>query len=98
MIVSDPGKRGYVAAVNFLDKMYDLSHETDSDAILRKIYTGTRLFNEEMILDELRQHDYDQDGNLEKFELKKALKNLKVNIGDSDLEILFGAMGRVIQK
>jgi Ca2+-binding EF-hand superfamily protein len=38
MTVTDPSKRGYVAAVNFLDKLYDLSDETEADAILRRIY------------------------------------------------------------
>lgn len=96
MVVTDPSKRGYIAAVNFLDKLYDLSDETEADSILRRIYQATRQLPDENVMDEIRQHDGDGDGNLEKLELKKALKNLKCTISETDLQKLYEYLGKVV--
>lgn len=64
MTVADPGKRGFIAAVNFLDKLYDLSNETEADAVLRRIYQATRQMPDENVFDEIRQKDADNDGML----------------------------------
>jgi len=96
MTVADPGKRGFIAAVNFLDKLYDLSNETEADAVLRRIYQATRQMPDENVFDEIRQKDADNDGNVEKQELKEALKKLKCNISETDLEKIFGSYGKLI--
>lgn len=88
----DRGQKGYVATAKFIDKLYELSHETEADAILRRIYTTSQHANLNL-REELAAFDADEDGALEKPELKRGLKAMRINVSEADVNVLAGALG-----
>lgn len=86
--------KGYISSSKFIDNLYELASESESDAILRRIansvtHQGVNLKSE------LQQFDLSFTGQLDKMAFKKCLKQHQIAISDNELDILLKDYGEV---
>lgn len=89
----DKGQKGYIAASKFIDNIYELASESESDGVLRRIANSVA-HQGANLKEHLREFDSQDTGTLEKAQLKKGLRQCSIAVSDSELDILFKDMGR----
>lgn len=90
---ADIGQKGYICTSKFIDKLYALCEETTADAVLRRLYTQAQHGNLS-VREEMNSDDKDDDGNLEKRELKQALQRMRVTVSEDDIAQIFNVFGK----
>ena len=84
----DKGLKGYISTNKFIDKLYSVAVETESDIILRRLAKG--LSGSDINLrQEMQRNDTSGAGRLDKAAFKKCLKQLSIAVTDSEIQKLF---------
>jgi len=85
----DMGLKGYVSTHKFIDKLYSLAAETESDAILRRL---AKTLSASDIRQEMQRFD-NGTGRLDKLTFKKCMNKLSNATTDSEIQKLMQDLG-----
>ena len=80
----DRGQKGYIASAKFLEKLYSLAAETETETILRRLakalqHTSTNLKQE------LERADTTGKGRMDQLTFKRTMKSLSIALSDAEI-------------
>jgi len=87
--ISDMGLKGYVSTHKFIDKLYSLAAETESDAILRRL---AKTLSPSDVRQEMQRFD-NGTGRLDKATFKKCMNKLSNATTESEIQKLMLDLG-----
>jgi Ca2+-binding EF-hand superfamily protein len=69
----DRGQKGYISTSKFVDKLYALAAETESDTIMRRLAKALS-HSSTNLKQELQRFDHNGTGQLDKLTFKRCMK------------------------
>jgi Ca2+-binding EF-hand superfamily protein len=83
----DRGQKGYVAAAKFIDKLYSLASETETETILRRLAKALQ-HSSTNLKQELERADTSGKGKLDQLTFKRTMKSLSIALSDQEIQKL----------
>jgi Ca2+-binding EF-hand superfamily protein len=83
----DRGQKGYIASAKFLEKLYSLAAETETETILRRLAKALQ-HSSTNLKQELERADTSGKGKLDQLTFKRTMKSLSIALSDQEIQKL----------